>query len=97
MKKKKTIQRYNSVGKDQIKKITERIVSRFEPEKIILFGSFAQGNQTPDSDIDLLVVMPVKGSRRKKAVEIGVELHDINVAKDVIVVTPDEFEWLRTS
>jgi hypothetical protein len=39
--------------------------------------------------------MPVGGSYRKKAVEIGVELHDINVAKDVIVVTPDEFEWRK--
>jgi hypothetical protein len=39
--------------------------------------------------------MPVRGSKRKKAVEIGVALHDIEVAKDVIVVTPDEFEWRK--
>jgi len=95
MKNRKPVKRYNFANKGQIKKITERIVSKFRPEKIILFGSFAQGNAGPDSDIDLLVVMPVGGSKRKKAVEIGVELHDINVAKDVIVVTPDEFEWRK--
>jgi len=95
MKKKNSVTRINPVVEEQIHKITERIVRRFEPVKIILFGSYAQGKQTPDSDIDLLVVMPVRGSKRKKAVEIGVELHDINVAKDVIVVRPEEFEWRK--
>jgi predicted nucleotidyltransferase len=95
VKNKKSIKRNSSAVKGQIKKITKRIVSRFEPEKIILFGSFAQGKAGPDSDIDLLVIMPVAGSKRKKAVEIGVELHDINVAKDVVVVRPEEFEWRK--
>jgi predicted nucleotidyltransferase len=81
--------------KPAIKKIVERVVSRFSPEKIILFGSYAKGNAGPDSDLDLLIVMPVIGSRRQKAVEIGVALHDITVAKDVIVVTPEEFEWRK--
>lgn len=95
MKKKNSIKRLEPAVQKQIKKITERIVRYFEPKKIILFGSFAQGSHTADSDIDLLVVMPVRGSKRKKAVEIGVELHDINIAKDVIVVRPDEFEWRK--
>lgn len=89
-----TAKKFNLIKK-QIKEITDRIVSRFSPDKIILFGSYARGNASPDSDIDLLVVMPVGGSKRKKAVEIGVELHDINLAKDVIVVTPQEFEWRK--
>ncbi len=95
MAKENSTKRLNPAVKKQIQQITERIVRRFEPAKIILFGSFAQGRQTADSDIDLLIVMPVRGSKRKKAVEIGVELHDINIAKDVIVVTPDEFEWRK--
>ena len=81
--------------KSAIKKIVKRVVSRFSPHKIILFGSYARGNAGPDSDVDLLIVMPVSGSRRQKAVEIGVALHDIAVAKDVIVVTPEEFEWRK--
>jgi predicted nucleotidyltransferase len=79
----------------QIEKMVRRIVGRFRPDKIILFGSHARGNAGPDSDVDLLVVMPVAGSKRQKAVKIGVALHDIPVAKDVIVVTPEEFEWRK--
>lgn len=81
--------------KSAIKKIVKRVVSRFSPEKIILFGSYAKGTAGPDSDLDLIIVMPVSGSKRQKAVEIGVALHDIAVAKDVIVVTPEEFEWRK--
>jgi len=72
-----------------------RIVDRFDPERFILFGSAARGNATPDSDVDLLVVMPVEGSRREKAVEIGVAVNDIPVPKDIIVTTPEDFEWRK--
>src|SRR5208337_950790 len=72
-----------------------RIVERFDPERIILFGSAARGNAGPDSDVDLLVVMPVEGSRREKAVEIGVAVNDIPVPKDIVVTTPEDFEWRK--
>ena len=83
------------VSQKLIHEMVNRIVRRFDPEKVILFGSYATGNAGPDSDVDLLVIMPVMGSKRKKAVEIGVALHDMGVAKDVIVVRPDEFEWRK--
>ena len=69
-----------------------RIVDRFDPERIILFGSHARGDARPDSDVDLLVVMPVQGSRREKAIEIGVAVDDIHVPKDIVVVTPQAYE-----
>ncbi len=72
-----------------------RIVDRFNPERIILFGSAARGDAGPDSDVDLLVVMPVEGSRREKAVEIGVAVNDIRVPKDIVVTTPEDFEWRK--
>jgi len=75
--------------------MVQRIVRQFMPEKIILFGSHARGDAGPDSDVDLLIVMPVAGSKREKAVEIGVALHAIRVPKDLIVVTPEEFEWRK--
>ncbi len=78
-----------------IRRMVERIVEGFHPDRIILFGSHALGNAGPDSDVDLLVVMPVKGSRREKAVQIGVALHDIAVPKDIIVSTPEDFEWRK--
>jgi len=80
---------------EQIREMVQRIVRQFMPEKIILFGSHARGSAGPDSDVDLLIVMPVAGSKREKVVEIGVALHDIRIAKDLIVVTPEEFEWRK--
>ena len=79
----------------QIQQMVERIVAQFQPEKIILFGSHARGDTGPDSDVDLLIVMPVEGSKRAKRVEIGVALHDIPVAKDILITTPEEFEWRK--
>lgn len=75
--------------------MVRRIVKHFDPERIILFGSHACGDASPDSDVDLLVVMPVKGSKREKSVEIGVALHDIPVAIDVIVTKPEDFAWRK--
>lgn len=78
-----------------IGQMSRRIARQFHPDKIILFGSHARGDAGPDSDVDLLVVMPVNGSTREKAVEIGVALHEFDVAKDVIVVRPEEFAWRK--
>ena len=50
-----------SVTKD-IQKMVNRIVKEFQPERVILFGSRARGAGGPDSDVDLLIVMPVEGS-----------------------------------
>ena len=73
-----------------IETMVRRLVERFDPDQIILFGSHARGTAGPDSDVDLLVVMPVSGSKRAKQVEMRVALHDIHVPKDIIVVTPEE-------
>ena len=78
-----------------IERMVRRIVRRFQPEKVILFGSHARGQAGPDSDVDLLVVLPVTGSKREKAVEIGVAVHDFGFPKDILVTTPEEFEWRK--
>jgi predicted nucleotidyltransferase len=57
-----------------IAEMVRRIVKEFDPHQIILFGSFARGQAGPDSDVDLLVVMPVHGSRREKRVAIRAAL-----------------------
>ncbi|MBM3272535.1 nucleotidyltransferase domain-containing protein [Candidatus Kaiserbacteria bacterium] len=81
------------VTDDTIQRMARRIVRRFKPERIILFGSRARGDATPDSDVDLLVVMPVTGSRREKQLEIRLALHHgfATVPTDVILVTPQEY------
>ncbi len=76
---------------DQIQEMVNRIVRKFDPERIILFGSQARGDANKDSDVDLLVVMEVDGLKRDKQVEIRIELHDIVVPKDIVVVTPREY------
>jgi predicted nucleotidyltransferase len=86
--------RKNRLGRI-IDEMVLRIVERFDPERIILFGSAARGGAGPDSDVDLLVVMQVEGSRREKAVEIGVVVNDIPVPKDILVTTSEDFEWRK--
>jgi predicted nucleotidyltransferase len=79
----------------EIRAMVNRIVRRFHPERVILFGSCARGDAGPDSDVDLLVVMPLKGLKHKKQIEIRVALHDFRVPNDIIVTTPEEFEWRK--
>jgi predicted nucleotidyltransferase len=76
----------------KIVEMVRRIVEGFRPEKVILFGSHARGVAAADSDVDLLVVMPVEGSVRKKAMEIDLALADRTLPLDLIVVTPEQFE-----
>jgi predicted nucleotidyltransferase len=75
-----------------IQAMISRIVKRFQPERIILFGSQARGTASADSDVDLLVVMNVSGSKRQKQLEIRLALQDFPVSKDIVVATPEEFE-----
>lgn len=77
---------------ETLDEIVSRIVKRFNPEKIILFGSRARGNTETHSDVDLLVIMPVPGTRRKLATEIDLSLVGIDLPTDVIVVTPEEVQ-----
>lgn len=79
----------------EIDRMKEEIVRRFDPLKIILFGSYARGGFTPDSDVDLIIVMEVEGSKRQKAAEIDAALCDRTLGLDVIVVTPQEFDKYR--
>jgi predicted nucleotidyltransferase len=78
-----------------LKLMVKRLVKRFDPDQIILFGSHARGTARADSDIDLLVVLPLAGSKRAKQVEMRVALHDIHVPKDIIVATPEEIARRR--
>jgi predicted nucleotidyltransferase len=78
-----------------IGEMVRRIVDRFSPERIILFGSHARGTNDIDSDVDLLVVMHGPLSRREQTVEIRKALADLPVGKDVIVVSPGYFERYR--
>ena len=68
----------------------ERITRKFNPLRIILFGSWARGDARPDSDLDLLVVLPQVDNKRQAAIRIGNELSDLPASKDIVVTTPEE-------
>jgi len=70
-----------------IKDFGRRLGHEFRPQKVILFGSYAQGKPRPDSDVDLLVVMPLKGSPVDKSVEMRLKLRP-RFPLDLLVRTP---------
>lgn len=84
------------VSKRDIRRVCRQIAREFKPERIVLFGSYAYGRPTPDSDVDLLVVMPFEGRATEQAVRISSRL-DHRFPIDLLVRTPQEIrqrlEW----
>ena len=76
---------------EQILTLSDRIVREFQPEQIILFGSYAYGTPGVDSDIDILVVLSFKGKSLHKALEI---IRKINpeIPVDLLVRTPEQVQ-----
>jgi len=78
-----------------LKSITSRLVKRFHPERIILFGSQASGTADKHSDVDILVICPISGSRRAMMVAMDRAMRGLNIARDIMVLSPKEFESNR--
>jgi len=79
--------------------VKQRIVEKFNPELLLLFGSRSRGDARDDSDIDLLLVMDTGDTKPiHRALPIRKVLSDIPVSKDILVYTPHEFQsWLTAS
>lgn len=77
----------NLVPMAAIRRYAREIAERFRPDRIILFGSYASGTSTPDSDVDLLVIMPTR-NQLEQAVRIDEAIEDRGFALDLIVRTP---------
>jgi uncharacterized protein len=75
----------------QIEALSQQIVDQFQPDRIILFGSYAYGVPTQDSDVDLMVVMPFEGHPSGKAAEI-LNATDPRFSVDLLVRTARELE-----
>jgi len=81
------------ITQKQIEKILKIIVDKYKPEKVILFGSYAYGYPSKDSDLDLLVVKDSHLPRYKRAREIRKYLWGItDIPKDIIVYTQKEID-----
>lgn len=73
--------------------ITYRLVSQFQPEQVILFGSYAWGNPTVDSDVDLMVIVRESSLSDYQRSVLGHRcLSGLGIAKDVVVRTRAEFD-----
>ncbi len=70
--------------------LVQRTVRIVQPLQIILFGSAGQGTMGPDSDLDLLIVVPDGAHRRKTAQKIYKNLRGLGFSKDIIVVTESD-------
>ena len=81
----------NSPLAEEILALSARIAKKFHPRKIILFGSHAYGAPGPDSDVDLLVIMPFEGKSAHQAAEIRFHTNP-GFALDLLVRTPDKIE-----
>jgi predicted nucleotidyltransferase len=76
----------------EIQSITTQLIEKYGPEKIILFGSVARGEYDQANDLDFLIIkqdVPFYGIDRMRELD---ELIDRNVAADMLVYRPDEFE-----
>ena len=71
----------------QIRDFGQKLGIEFQPQKVVLFGSYAYGKPTPDSDVDILVVMPLNGNPVDKSVEMRLKLRPI-FPLDLLVRTP---------
>jgi uncharacterized protein len=80
------------VAEQEIREFVGKIVEQFAPERVVLFGSYARGDATPDSDVDLLVIMPTEKEPIEQAVEIR-QLIRRSFPLDLIVKTPTDVAW----
>ena len=80
------------ISEEILKEATERLVAGFQPQMVILFGSQARGTADERSDADLLVVRSIDGSRRALMVAMDRALRGLGFARDIVVLTPEEYE-----
>ena len=73
-------------------KAIRRIVSELKPERIILFGSYAYGNPTSNSDVDLLVIMKNRAKYIDRYIAVSNLLYPREFPVDIIVKTPGEIK-----
>jgi uncharacterized protein len=81
----------NQVPLRQLRAFARAVAERFDPDKIVLFGSYAWGTPGPDSDVDILVVMPTR-NQLDQAYKIRLAV-PAPFAMDLIVRTPQNIAW----
>lgn len=79
------------ISTEQINEIYSKIVQNYNPDKIILFGSYATGSYNEDSDLDLIIVKDSDLPRHKRGMEVRRLFYGYLVPMDLKIYTPHEF------
>lgn len=79
----------------ELQRIVHLLIERYQPEKIVLFGSLATGNVRETSDIDLLLVKQSEKRPLERILEVMALLEYPRIALDIFVYTPEEVAYLR--
>ena len=82
---------HRTIDINQIKAFSQKIVEKFQPDRIILFGSYAYGQPNEDSDVDLLVILPFDEMPVKTAIAIRQQIKS-PFPLDLIARTPDQIQ-----
>ena len=75
----------------QIQAFSQQIADKFQPDRIILFGSYACGKPTEDSDVDLLVILPFEELPVQKAIDIRQQVR-ASFPLDLMARTPEQIQ-----
>lgn len=79
-------------NQSKINQIVRKITQEFKPKKVILFGSYAWGNPTKDSDVDIFVIHESPDRRLNREIKLRQAVFPAGIAVDVVSYTPSEVE-----
>jgi uncharacterized protein len=80
------------VAETQIREIVRKIAEGYNPEKIILFGSYAKGQSSDDSDLDMIVIKNTNLPKHKRGIEIRKLFYGLAISMDFKIYTNREFD-----
>jgi uncharacterized protein len=80
------------IAATRIAQLTQQIIDIAQPEKIILFGSYAYGQPHEDSDLDIMVILPFTGHWAYKAAEIRQQLPVYDFSLDLLTRSPEQIK-----
>jgi len=80
------------ITQNKINEVVNKIALNYQPEKIILFGSYAFGTPNEDSDLDLIIIKNTDTPEQKRGWEVRKFLIGSLVPMDILIYTPKEFE-----
>lgn len=73
-----------------LEQVVERILRAARPSRVILFGSYARGDASPDSDLDLMVIFPGKPDKYSESVRLRRAIGSVGAGVDVLVYSEEE-------